>query len=455
MNPKQTNNQISKSLVFVSDHSSYNANNIYNSLNDEVFNLIKPGDYVVLKPNWIRESHISRENEWEQVITHPTVVTAVFRKVVDKLQGKGRISVIDGPETASSFKKILSYYPIDEWKEVSNKAGITIEIIDLRDDEWVNRGNVTIERKKLPGDPRGNVTVNLKEDASEFDNHRPKNGYYGADSNITETNKAHNGIDNLYRVSKTIIEADVFINLPKLKTHKKAGITSCLKNLVGINTYKNYLPHNSIGTTVDGGDQFPEKNTKSAIESSLMPFIHQHILTSTILSRLFEPVMSMGKKIFGDNSKIIRGGSWYGNDTLWRMVLDLNKVLFYANPDGSLREDNLESRKKYIAVVDGIIGGEGNGPKAPDAKKLGRVFCGTDPVAVDAVSSVFIGFDPQKIPSIKNAFEIKKYQIVDFEFNCILAKLDEGDYSLYDIPSKHIKKFEPHHGWKDHIELEI
>ena len=32
-----------------------------------------------------------------------------------------------------------------------------------------------------------------------------------------------------YLVAKEIIEADVVINLPKLKTHKKAGVTCALK----------------------------------------------------------------------------------------------------------------------------------------------------------------------------------------------------------------------------------
>ena len=36
--------------------------------------------------------------------------------------------------------------------------------------------------------------------------------------------------------------------MPKLKTHKKCGVTISLKNLVGLNTNKNLLPHHSLGT---------------------------------------------------------------------------------------------------------------------------------------------------------------------------------------------------------------
>ena len=36
-----------------------------------------------------------------------------------------------------------------------------------------------------------------------------------------------------YLIAKDVLDADLVINLPKLKTHKKAGITAALKNLVG------------------------------------------------------------------------------------------------------------------------------------------------------------------------------------------------------------------------------
>lgn len=54
--------------------------------------------------------------------------------------------------------------------------------------------------------------------------------------------------------------ADVFINLPKMKVHKKTGVTLSLKNLVGINADKNWLPHYSGGSPRNGGDQFSNIN---------------------------------------------------------------------------------------------------------------------------------------------------------------------------------------------------
>lgn len=446
---------MSASTVFVFSIPDYNTSDIYKVLPEDVFSLIVPGNRIVLKPNWIRESHIFRPDEWEQVITHPSVITAVLKKVLEKLKGKGEISIVDGPETASSFEKILSYYPVSLWNTMAGEVGITLDIVDLREDEWISDANVIIERKKLPGDPLGSTQVNLLNDTSEFFTHSPsKKGYFGADSDISETNQAHDGSNNLYRVSRTVLEADVFINLPKLKTHKKAGITSSLKNLVGINTYKNFLPHNSIGTFEDGGDQFPEKNSKSVIESFLMPFIHRHILVSPVLSRLFSPLMGLGKRVFGDNSKTIRGGSWYGNDTMWRTILDLNKILFYANPDGTLREDEWSAAKTYITVVDGVLAGEGEGPKSPDPVHLGYIFCGTNPVATDAVCANFMGFDPLKIPAIAKAFSVKRYALANFNYDQIVAKINNENFKPGEIPPKFIKNLHPHRGWIGHIEIQ-
>ena len=35
----------------------------------------------------------------------------------------------------------------------------------------------------------------------------------------------------------------------------------------------------------------------------------------------------VGYAIFGDTEEIVRSGNWHGNDTCWRMTLDLNRIL--------------------------------------------------------------------------------------------------------------------------------
>jgi uncharacterized protein (DUF362 family) len=414
---------------------------------------LAPFRTVLLKPNWVKESHIKRPEEWEQVITHPAVISAVVEELVRNLAPGSKIIITDGPQTDSSFEKIIVRYPVEHWKKTAAEKGITLEILDLRDDEWIQENDIITSRRKLPGDPKGSTEVNLKGGLSEFHGHRKSSrGYYGADYNLKETNRAHDGVNNLYRVSRTVIEADMFINLPKLKTHKKAGITCCLKNLVGINTYKNFLPHHSEGGPSENGDQFPGNNFNAAVEGPFLAFAKQHILRNPSLAKLIRPFSKTGRAVFGKTENTVRSGNWYGNDTLWRMTLDLNKVLLYANPDGSLREASWVNAKKYIGIVDGIIAGEGNGPLTPDAVNLGYIIAGTNPVAIDAVCATLMGFDPLKVPAILHAFDIKHYPVCDFPFESITAVIEDTEYGIRSIPGQYIRSFKPHFGWIGHIE---
>jgi uncharacterized protein (DUF362 family) len=439
--------------VFAIKTEGYDDEAIAVSLPSDLFRQILPGDTVVLKPNWVRESHMTKSDEWDYVITHPSVITATLSRVCDILAPGGRITIADAPQTDSSFANILAHYPVEKWQNIAGKKGINLEIIDLRDDEWIQKKDVVVSRKKLAGDPRGKTEVNLLDGHSEFFGHRKSpRGYYGADYNIQETNEAHDGHNNRYRLSRSVIEADVFINLPKLKTHKKAGITCCLKNLVGINTYKNFLPHHAEGSPAESGDQFPENSLQSRIEGPVLAFVKQKFLQKPAIARLLRPLSTTARSVFGETEHIVRSGNWFGNDTLWRMTLDLNKAFFYANPDGTMREAIQVNAKKYIGIVDAVLAGEGNGPLSPNPHPMGYILAGTNPVAIDAVCARMMGFDPMKIPTIRQAFEIKKYPISDFSLSDIIAIVDDHKWHLDEIPESMIQKFEPQHAWKNHIE---
>jgi uncharacterized protein (DUF362 family) len=446
----QSNLLSMNNTVYIKTSCNYDEN-LINCINDDLFDVIKPGNIVVLKPNWVKETHLRIPGDWDYVITHPSVITAVLQKVLDRLGTKGRIIIADGPQTDSSFDKILALNPVSTWHAMANAKGVELVILDLRDDEWISEDGIMVSRRKLPGDPLGSTEVNLAGGKSEFLNHKKsKRGYYGADYNIKETNSAHDGHQNLYRVSRTIMEADVFINLPKLKTHKKAGITCCLKNLVGINTYKNYLPHYTEGCPEETGDQFPERNLNSKFEGPVMAFIKQHFLHNTTLAKMFKPFKKMGRDIFGDTDETIRSGNWFGNDTVWRMIIDLNKVLLYADPDGTLREDKWINSRHYIGIVDAILAGEGNGPMSPNKVAMNTIVCGTNALAIDAVCASLMGFDPLKIPAISKSFKIDNYKLCNFNYGDIVAIIDGKTVPVNDLET--LKQFEPHFGWVDHIE---
>ena len=240
--------------------------------------------------------------------------------------------------------------------------------------------------------------------------------------------------------------------MPKLKTHRTAGITCCLKNLVGINTYKNYLPHYSEGGPSDGGDQFPFENLNARIEGPVAALIKQKILRHPRLARYLTSLNTIGKKVFGDSKNVVRNGSWYGNDTMWRMILDLNKALLYANADGTMRQEPIVQAKRYIGVVDAVLAGEGEGPLSPDPVAMGLLVCGTNPAAIDAVCATLMGFDPLKIPPVSRAFKVKKFPLCDFSMEEIEILLDGKRHCISDVPGHRVMHFEPQHGWKGYIE---
>ena len=243
-----------------------------------------------------------------------------------------------------------------------------------------------------------------------------------------------------------------------MKTHKKAGITCSLKNIVGVNTYKNFLPHCTEGTPSEGGDQFPDSSLKNSFEFCLLRYFKRIAYKSDGLAKYLTGIKRLGKVIFGETKNVIRSGNWYGNDTLWRMILDLNKLLLYGKPDGTLDIDGLKQKKKYLTIVDAVIAGQGNGPEAPDSKSSGIILAGRSPVAVDCLAAKIMGFDYTKIPLLKNSFKIKQLPIADYDYNNIIIKsntIKEYRYPLNYIHSDICSPFKPAAGWQGHIETQF
>ena len=112
----------------------------------------------------------------------------------------------------------------------------------------------------------------------------------------------------------TIGTAEVLISLPKLKTHKKVGVTLSLKNLVGINGDKNYLPHFCIGTPDEGGDEFPDSKAATKFQSRAIAAFKSVAKRSGAATKLWAPLAKrVGSRVFGDTTKVVRSGNWWGS----------------------------------------------------------------------------------------------------------------------------------------------
>ena len=272
--------------------------------------------------------------------------------------------------------------------------------------------------------------------------------YYGADYDVGEVNRHHRGDLHEYLLAGTPMTCDLFVNLPKLKTHKKTGITCCLKNLVGINGDKNWLPHHTEGAPRFGGDEFPEEGMAQALERALKRVGRKTALRLPGIGPwVFRVMRRAGMRALGDSATTLRNGNWSGNDTCWRMALDLNRAFLYAGPDGTWRAVN--NARRYLAIVDGIIGGEGNGPICPDAVMSGVLLAGADPAAVDAVACRVMGFDPARIPIVRHAFDPHRMPIAGSDMSAIRVLDDRAgaEISLDAVAPTKPGGFAPHFGW--------
>jgi uncharacterized protein (DUF362 family) len=129
------------------------------------------------------------------------------------------------------------------------------------------------------------------------------------------------GIDSLY-FADSVLQADLLVSMPKLKTHHWAGMTLSMKNLFGI------VPGLKYG--------WPKN------------FLH-----------------------------------WHG---IYESIIDINSTI-----------------RSHFAIVDGIVGMEGNGPIQGTPKSVGVLVFGDDPVAVDATCARLAGLNPEKIDYLKQA----------------------------------------------------
>jgi len=416
--------------------------------------LIHPGETVLLKPNMVHQRHPRDPEGWRYVITHGSVIRAVADYVWKAIGPKGKIILADAPQTDASFSEMTRLLGLDRIRDFYQSYGLAFELLDLRQEEWTARGDVVVERRKLPTNPYGSIAFDLGQ-ASEFVDHRGAGNYYGADYDAGVVNRHHSGGRHEYLIAGCAIKCDVVFSLPKWKTHKKAGVTASLKNLVGVNADKNWLPHHTEGAPHNGGDEHPDPNLKHRTERTVAAAVrglsHRMPVVGPWVHRLARGV---GKPIFGDTDVTVRSGNWFGNDTIWRMCLDLNKLVFYGNRDGSLREPQLQNRKRHFALVDGILAGEGRGPLDPDPVNAGVVIFGIHPPSVDAACAYLMGFDPQKIPIVARAFQCRSYPLAGHDWREVAIRSNHAEWNhpLTDIAPADTFHFAPHFGWKGHIE---
>jgi len=415
---------------------------------------------VVIKPNFVLSRHADGKDLYS-IITHPSVLRAIADYCWIALQGRGQIIFADAPQYNCDFSELLQETGIDSVsKFYGSFSGPTVSYRDLRT-YWSKGRHFPSMKEGLGGDPGGRVRVDLGETSYLFQKSNVER-LYGAVYNRAETIRNHRGDVQAYEISGTILNADVVISVPKLKVHKKVGVTLNAKGLVGIATNKNMVVHYTLGSPSEGGDQYPD-DLFDPIERALIKterWMYDHLLATNskpleLLHRSIywlhnHTTRRLGLKV-AEDKRLLDAGNWYGNDSAWRMTVDLLRILYFADREGRIRDT---VQRRVFSVVDGIVGGEGNGPLTPDPKPSAVLIAGENPLAVDLIATRLMGFDPRKLRVYANALKDKWHnfgvrRLDDLE---VVTTREDWRGCISDSCSRFLD-FRPHPGWINQVEV--
>ena len=420
------------------DSSAWNPLGIY----------IKPGDFVVIKPNLVmhvNENRQVKENGFECLITHPSCIRAICDYCLIALKGEGRLLVGDAPMQGCNFDALLEKSGLPKIMAFYRQHGIEVELKDFRQYESKFNGNKVIVGKRL--NATKGVIVHMGEKSQHFGS-GSNQIYQVSDYDKADTAAFHHNTVHNYEIIQEILEADVVINFCKPKTHRLAGLTASMKNMVGITYNKVCLPHRSAGSVEEHGDAYQNKSfLKRVADDALTRKIRAenagNFFYATLLRYVYGVALVTACKIGKDPYYI---GSWYGNDTIWRTICDLNYIVCYADKTGSLQE---KPQRVTLNFGDMIIAGQRNGPVSPFPKESGIVIAGEDPAAFDATLCKLMGFNFAWIPLIKNLTGGKA--IVPYTSPKVTIN-GENSTALENTFFPEEWKFEPHDAWKEVLE---
>lgn len=374
--------------------------------------LVGAGGVVLLKPNWVRDYNVVKGAGAECLLTHTSILRPLIDYAAKALAYRGTIVIADAPLQNCDFTKLRSTVRIDEL--LDHLRPLYPDVVFIVED-W--RLTVTDRQRFIglgagkrlnQGDESRCEVVDLGEQSllCDLDDYASQFRVTCYDPQLML--RHHTNGHHKYLVSKRVFEADLVINVPVLKTHIKAGITAALKNLVGINGHKEYLPHHCKGGYERGGDNF---YSGSAVKASWEELDEWYWRDPNRFPRLVRALIGktlhVGWGVVGRlSSDGITGGGWSGNDTLWRTIIDLNHVLyFYDFKNKSLQEEPVRS---VITVVDAVVAGEGEGPLSPLPKKAGLIYGGFNPATVDLFGLKTIGYNISRIKSVSQAlFDVR------------------------------------------------
>lgn len=388
------------------------------------------GKNVMLKPNWVKEDTAPYDSVCLR--TNDNLLLCVVRYLVSLSPAK--LLVADAPIQDCNWDLMLKSEVRKELENISAESHVPILIKDLR------RVQTNFHENTTSRDLHG-MDEYLIFDMGEKSNLEPitdnKKSFRVTNYDPDKMAKVHSKGVHKYCIAKEVFDYDVIITMPKTKTHRMAGLTNSLKILIGINGDKEYLPHHRIGAKESGGDCYKGKNPLRHLAELLSDASNRHIgkwqfhllRRSAILCWLLS---------FPGKKRFLNAG-WYGNDTIWRTVLDLNYVAAYGKNDGTIADT---PQRQLLTICDEIVCGQGDGPLYPKPLPMGIIAVSNNAYLMDIVAGTLMDLNIDKIPLLKAATDIvggKSFTIM----------MNDRSVSLKDLRAYAVKAELPP-GWVDY-----
>lgn len=140
------------------------------------------------------------------------------------------------------------------------------------------------------------------------------------------------------------------------------------------------------------GYELPNAGRQSAMKTLTFPALFKEVDWIVSVAKMkthhWAGVTLSMKNLFG-----VMPGMYYG----WP-----KNVLHHAGIENSIMDINA-TLKPHFAIVDGIVGMEGDGPIMGDPKKVGVLVMGRNLAAVDATCCRIMGIDPYKVSYLERA----------------------------------------------------
>lgn len=408
--------------------------------------IIRPGMTVLLKPNWVLHENDDPSHDMNCVVTHPSVIRAVLDYVLLALKGTGRVIVGDAPIQICHFETLQESMGYNRLWAFYREKGAPLEIKDFRG----LVAHETSSRKNVLRNQSTGIVVDLGKQSLFADWSRDKIDRMRVTNYATGLMKQHhNAQKHEYMIHPSVLEADVILNLAKPKSHRKAGLTACAKNFVGACMRKEDLPHHTVGSKAENGDEYRNKSLLHATQSKVLDLKNDSEYAGErrffLYKWLYKGIRAV-QKLSGAERRDFSEGSWYGNDTIWRTIVDLNRILRFADQAGALQS---APQRSVFNVCDMIVAGEGEGPLKPSPKPMGVIVMSGSIWAADQFICRLAGFSTAAIRYL-DALPDRSTQ--EDSLSILTERGDATPFEAFAFdPACYLR---PTAGWKGHIESE-